>query len=198
MKNQVIKVLNVEHGEKVKEYFKYLGYDIGHLNDPNVKLNVNSHYGVINEFFNAYTFVEILQNNAEIIKLPINSKNPKLNKKKVGRPKLTQEQKIRIAKSKERVKKRLQQKEIFEGAAKTKRKTISEFLRDELLNKNRPSNFDEPISTETPKVVKELTLDLSIYSNGKLSLYFECENYSLINNLMADASKLFSQQNSTN
>ena len=193
MKNQVIKVLNVEHGEKVKEYFKYLGYDIGHLNDPNVKLNVNSHYGVINEFFNAYTFVEILQNNAEIIKLPINSKNPKLNKKKVGRPKLTQEQKIRIAKSKERVKKRLQQKEIFEGAAKTKRKTISEFLRDELLNKNRPSNFDEPISTETPKVVKELTLDLSIYSNGKLSLYFECENYSLINNLMADASKLFSQ-----
>ena len=133
------------------------------------------------------------QNNAEIIKLPINSKNPKLNKKKVGRPKLTQEQKIRIAKSKERVKKRLQQKEIFEGAAKTKRKTISEFLRDELLNKNRPSNFDEPISTETPKVVKELTLDLSIYSNGKLSLYFECENYSLINNLMADASKLFSQ-----
>ena len=123
MKNQVIKVLNVEHGEKVKEYFKYLGYDIGHLNDPNVKLNVNSHYGVINEFFNAYTFVEILQNNAEIIKLPINSKNPKLNKKKVGRPKLTQEQKIRIAKSKERVKKRLQQKEIFEGAAKTKRKT---------------------------------------------------------------------------
>ena len=193
MKNQVIKVLNVEHGEKVKEYFKYLGYDIGHLNDPNVKLNVNSHYGVINEFFNAYTFVEILQNNAEIIKLPINSKNPKLNKKKVGRPKLTQEQKIRITKSKERVKKRLQQKEIFEGAAKTKRKTISEFLRDELLNKNRPSNFDEPISTETPKVVKELTLDLSIYSNGKLSLYFECENYSLINNLMADASKLFSQ-----
>ena len=193
MKNQVIKVLNVEHGEKVKEYFKYLGYDIGHLNDPNVKLNVNSHYGVINEFFNAYTFVEILQNNAEIIKLPINSKNPKLNKKKVGRPILTQEQKIRITKSKERVKKRLQQKEIFEGAAKTKRKTISEFLRDELLNKNRPSNFDEPISTETPKVVKELTLDLSIYSNGKLSLYFECENYSLINNLMADASKLFSQ-----
>jgi hypothetical protein len=198
MKNQVIKVLNVEHGEKVKEYFKYLGYDIGHLNDPNVKLNVNSHYGVINEFFNAYTFVEILQNNAEIIKLPINSKNPKLNKKKVGRPKLTQEQKIRIAKSKERVKKRLQQKEIFEGAAKTKRKTLSEFLRDDILNKNRPSNFDEPISTETPKVVKELTLDLSIYSNGKLSLYFECENYSLINNLMADASKLFSQQNSTN
>jgi hypothetical protein len=198
MKNQVIKVLNVEHGEKVKEYFKYLGYDIGHLNDPNVKLNVNSHYGVINEFFNAYTFVEILQNNAEIIKLPINSKNPKLNKKKVGRPKLTQEQKVRIAKSKERVKKRLQQKEIFEGAAKTKRKTLSEFLRDDILNKNRPSNFDEPIPTETPKVVKELTLDLSIYSNGKLSLYFECENYSLINNLMADASKFFSQQNSTN
>jgi len=218
MKNQVIKVLNAEHAEKVKEYFKYLGYDIGDFDNPNEKLETNTYYGVINGVFDAYMmYSQILKNNAEIIELPINSKTPKLPKNKVGRPKLTQEEKIRIAKSRERVKKRFQKKELSknlnnvlsariptetyklcEDAAKAKGKSISEYLRDEILNKKQPLQFDLPKPTETPKVTKVVTFDLSIYSNGKTSLFFECDNHSFVNNFIADVSQFFSQQNPIN
>ena len=164
MKNQVIKVINVEHGETVKEYFKYLGYDIGDFNHPNYKLLPNTYYGVINGKFNDYSVSEILRTDAELIELPINSKT---NKKKVGRPKLSQEEKVEIAKEK---------------AAK------------EIAKKITNEKFGQPQTAEEPtNPTKVLQLDLSILSNGKLSLYFECENHGFINKLLEDISNGFVQ-----
>jgi hypothetical protein len=219
MKNQVIKVLNKKHGKKVVEYFTSLGCDMGKYENPINTVIPSYYYGIINESspsFDGYDFDEVSIYDAEIIELPINAetpKLPKLNKKKVGRPKLTQEQKVRIAKAKARAKKRFEEKELSknlnsvlssriptetyklcEDAAKAKGKSISEYLRDEILNKKQPTQFDLPKPVETPKITKVLHLDMSILSNGKLSVSFECENHSLVNKLMADVSKLFAQQ----
>ena len=90
MKNQVIKVVSVEHAKKIKEYFKYLGYDIEGLNNPNIEIRPNLYYGVINGKFNDYSVSEILRTNAEIVEIPTSqetSTSHQPNKKKRGRPK---------------------------------------------------------------------------------------------------------------
>lgn len=66
MNNIVIKVLNVEHGKKVIEFFKSKGFDTrtctGHA--------VTRYYGVLNNVFNWYSFEEIANSDAKIITLP--------------------------------------------------------------------------------------------------------------------------------
>ena len=65
MNNKVIKVLDVEHGKKVIEFFKQY-CDTGVLRGD----NVGSYYGFINGRFDFLTFDEVRGYNAEIIELP--------------------------------------------------------------------------------------------------------------------------------
>ena len=65
MNNKVIKVLDMEHGKKVIEFWKkYCG--TGVLRGD----NVGSYYGVINGRFDFWTIGEVRRYNAEIIELP--------------------------------------------------------------------------------------------------------------------------------
>ena len=72
MKNQVIKVLNQEHGKKVIQYWKNRGVDTiyhsGHSNEKNGHIFI--YYGVINNKFDSYSLNQVKANNAEIIELP--------------------------------------------------------------------------------------------------------------------------------
>ena len=72
MKNQVIKVLNEEHGARVIEYWKKKGADIkGYLGDVTEDGGYSYiYYGVINDKFDNYYLTNVLQMNAEIIQLP--------------------------------------------------------------------------------------------------------------------------------
>ena len=72
MKNQVIEVLNKEHGKKVIEYWRSKGVDTwvlqGDCNrDGGYK---KRYYGVINDMFDCYTIEFARKHNAEIIELP--------------------------------------------------------------------------------------------------------------------------------
>ena len=72
MKNQVIEVLNEEHGKKVIEYWKSRGVDttgyIGCSNKSDGSLD--RFYGVINGEFDNYEEESVIEYNAEIIELP--------------------------------------------------------------------------------------------------------------------------------
>lgn len=72
MKNQVIEVLNVEHGKKVIEYWKNRGVDTKDFTG-NCTKEINAiyrYYGVINGIFNIYSLKYVNEHNAEIITLP--------------------------------------------------------------------------------------------------------------------------------
>ena len=65
MNNKVIKVLDIEHGKKVIEFFKQYCDTVALRGD-----NVGSYYGVINGEFDSWAADEVRRYNAEIITLP--------------------------------------------------------------------------------------------------------------------------------
>lgn len=72
MKNQVIKVLNLEHGEKVIQYWKNRGVDTRqHMGSKTEDTRCSYiYYGVIDGKFNNYDLDMVNYHNAEIIELP--------------------------------------------------------------------------------------------------------------------------------
>ena len=72
MKNQVIEVLNKEHGKKVIEYWKSRGVDTGDVNGSCNKADNDRfrYYGLINNCFSEYSIEYCESFNAEIIELP--------------------------------------------------------------------------------------------------------------------------------
>jgi hypothetical protein len=71
MKNQVIKVLNADHGKKVIEYWKSLGIETDYQGQCSEETNdYMIYYGVINDLFDNYDLVFVQRTNAEIIELP--------------------------------------------------------------------------------------------------------------------------------
>ena len=72
MKNQVIEVLNKEHGKNVIEYWKSIGVDTMGMCGSFTKEDSESscYYGVINDMFDCYTIEDVRKYNAEIIELP--------------------------------------------------------------------------------------------------------------------------------
>ena len=75
MKNQVIEVLNKEHGKKVIEYWKSIGVDTKDWDGSNTKENgfPTRYYGVIDECFWCYSIDYVKDAKAEIIHLPTES-----------------------------------------------------------------------------------------------------------------------------
>ena len=80
MKNQVIEVLNKEHGKKVIEYWKSRGVDttgyIGCANKSDGSLD--RFYGIINGAFDSYEEASVIEYNAEIIELPKEKTYPRV------------------------------------------------------------------------------------------------------------------------
>ena len=75
MKNQVIEVLNREHGKKVIEYWKSKGVntkDMGGSNTKDMESSIR-YYGVIDDDFCCYPIESVKDANAEIIQLPTDS-----------------------------------------------------------------------------------------------------------------------------
>ena len=72
MKNQVIEVLNKEHGKKVIEYWKSKGVDTSVMMGVRTKKggDLCRYYGVIDGYFSVYSERQAAENNAEIIELP--------------------------------------------------------------------------------------------------------------------------------
>lgn len=72
MKNQVIEVLDREHGRKVIEYWKSKGVDTSDMLGIGTKKGgyLCRYYGVIDGCFDCYSEREATENNAEIIELP--------------------------------------------------------------------------------------------------------------------------------
>ena len=72
MKNQVIEVLNKEHGRKVIEYWKSKGVDTCDMLGIITKKagDLCRYYGVIDGCFNCYSERYAAENGAEIIELP--------------------------------------------------------------------------------------------------------------------------------
>ena len=72
MKNQVIEVLNKEHGKKVIEYWESRGVNTSGTYGSLTKEDCQEfrYYGVINNRFNCYTIEFVCKYNAEIIELP--------------------------------------------------------------------------------------------------------------------------------
>ena len=77
MKNQVIEVLDIEHGKKVIEYWKSRGVDTLLNGDctRDRKYNIR-YYGVINNKFDCYSISFVRKHKAEIIELPIENSRP--------------------------------------------------------------------------------------------------------------------------
>ena len=77
MKNQVIEVLNREHGKKVIEYWESRGVDTKDMDGSNTKEKgiPTRYYGVIDEYFFCYSIDYVKDAKAEIIELP--SESPK-------------------------------------------------------------------------------------------------------------------------
>jgi len=80
MKNQVIEVLNQEHGKKVIEYWKSIGIDTtGYCGCANkMDGSMDRFYGVINGAFDNYEEVSVIEYNAEIIELPEEKTYPRV------------------------------------------------------------------------------------------------------------------------
>ena len=72
MKNQVIEVLNKEHGKKVLEYWKSRGFDVEDFSGDQTREDDSAFrfYGVINGEFNNYLRKSVDLYKAEIIELP--------------------------------------------------------------------------------------------------------------------------------
>ena len=72
MKNQVIEVLNKEHGKKVIEYWKSRGVDVRGLigNQTREDYSEFRFYGVLDGEFDKYTKADVSYYNAEVIELP--------------------------------------------------------------------------------------------------------------------------------
>ena len=72
MKNQVIEVLNKEHGKKVIDYWKSRGVDTLGMSGTFTKENggEDRYYGVIQNDFDCYRIEFVRKYNAEIIELP--------------------------------------------------------------------------------------------------------------------------------
>ena len=72
MKNQVIEVLNREHGKKVIEYWKSKGVDTMGMCGSFTKEDGehSCYYGVINDMFDCYSISFVRKHNTEIIELP--------------------------------------------------------------------------------------------------------------------------------
>ena len=75
MKNEVIEVLNKEHGRKVIEYWKSRGVSTLGMNGSFTKENGEEerYYGVIQNDFDCYRIEFVRKYNAEIIDLPTES-----------------------------------------------------------------------------------------------------------------------------
>ena len=75
MKNQVIEVLDREHGMKVIEYWKSKVVDTKDMDGSNTKEKgiPTRYYGVIDEYFSCYPIESVKDANAEIIHLPTES-----------------------------------------------------------------------------------------------------------------------------
>ena len=73
MKNQVIEVIDREHGKKVVDYWESKGVDTSDLLGIRTKKggDIYRYYGVIDGYFNVYSERQVAENNAEIIELPI-------------------------------------------------------------------------------------------------------------------------------
>lgn len=82
MKNQVIEVLNKEHGKKVIEYWESKGVDtkyfVGFCTKESFLSSETRFYGVINGKFGNYTEEYVSYCNAEIIELPEEKVYPKV------------------------------------------------------------------------------------------------------------------------
>lgn len=82
MKNQVIEVLNKEHGKKVIEYWKSIGVDtkglIGDCTKESILGSYLRFYGVIDGEFDKYTKEDVSYYNAEIIELPKEKTYPRV------------------------------------------------------------------------------------------------------------------------
>lgn len=80
MKNQVIEVLDKEHGKKVIEYWKSKGIDTsGMLGIGTKKAGyLCRYYGVIDGCFDCYSEREAAENNVEIIELPEENPFPRV------------------------------------------------------------------------------------------------------------------------
>ena len=78
MENQVIEVLNKEHGKKVIEYWKSRGVDTMAMCGSFSKEGGEElrYYGVIQNDFDCYTIEFVRKHNAEIIELPIENSRP--------------------------------------------------------------------------------------------------------------------------
>ena len=77
MKNQVIEVLNKEHGKKVIDYWKSRGVNTLGMNGSFTKENGEEerYYGVIQNDFDCYRIEFVRKHNAEIIELPFDFTN---------------------------------------------------------------------------------------------------------------------------
>ena len=75
MKNQVIEVLNREHGKKVIEYWKSIGVDTLGMSGSQTKKGdyLWRYYGIIDGHFSVYSERQAAENGAEIIELPTES-----------------------------------------------------------------------------------------------------------------------------
>lgn len=75
MKNQVIEVLDRDHGRNVIEYWKSKGVDTSVMLGIRTKKkgDLYRYYGVIDGYFNVYSEEQVVANNAEIIQLPTES-----------------------------------------------------------------------------------------------------------------------------
>ena len=80
MKNQVIEVLNKEHGKKVIEYWKSKGVNTSIMMGVRTKKggDLCRYYGVIDECFGCYSEREAAENNAGIIELPEENSFPRV------------------------------------------------------------------------------------------------------------------------
>ena len=82
MKNQVIEVLNKEHGKKVIEYWKSRGVDttyfVGVCTKESFLGSETRFYGVTDGKFDKYTEEDVSYYNAEIIELPEEKTYPRV------------------------------------------------------------------------------------------------------------------------
>ena len=80
MKNQVIEVLDREHGKKVIDYWESKGIDTSDLLGIRTKKagSIFRYYGVIDGRFDCYSERQAAENNAEIIELPEENSFPRV------------------------------------------------------------------------------------------------------------------------
>ena len=80
MKNQVIEVIDREHGRKVIDYWKSIGVDTSVMMGVRTKKgrDLCRYYGVIDGCFDCYSERQAAENNAEIIELPEENSFPRV------------------------------------------------------------------------------------------------------------------------